>query len=248
MDKFYQAKIINNHKLNPTTAIISFTLPESFVLPQAGQFYMLQVSRGIDPLLKRPLSIFSVRDGNIHFLYRIVGRGTECLCRFTSGEMLELLGPLGNPYPVPNDRIIAVAGGTGIASLHGLLERYPQRAYLFYGTKNKEEMIIRDLIQELSYQSVFTTDDGSYGIKGNVVDALVKSDLPRLPVYACGPRPMLYAISEWARQKGLPCYVSLEEYMACGIGACLSCVVKTDAGLKSICKDGPVFNIEEIIW
>ncbi|MFQ3574474.1 MAG: dihydroorotate dehydrogenase electron transfer subunit [Thermodesulfovibrionales bacterium] len=248
MDRFFKAVITQNYKINPSTAIISLRQPDDSAMPEPGQFYMLQVSRGNDPLLKRPLSIFSVKDGLLHFLYRIVGKGTDSLSRFCQGDVLDLIGPLGNPYPLPNDDIIAIAGGTGIASLHGLLERCPNQAYLFYGTKNITEMIIRDVMQGLSKMAYFSTDDGGYGIKGNVIDTLNTFNPPSLTVYACGPRPMLSAVSQWTKQRGLKGYVSLEEYMACGVGACMSCVVKTQDGFKSVCKDGPVFDINEVLW
>lgn len=248
MDRFFKATIIENHKINPVTAIITLKPQQDFIFPQPGQFFMLQVSRGVDPLLKRPLSIFSIKTDYIHFLYRIVGRGTECLSNLSKGEVLELIGPLGRHYPIPDDKFIAIAGGTGIASIHGILERYPQRAYLFYGAKDSNELIIRDMLEKLAYKTIVTTDDGSHGMKGNVLYALDNFNPPDLPIYACGPKGMLTALSEWAKQKQTPTYVSLEEYMACGIGACLSCAIKTVNGLKSVCKDGPVFDIQEIIW
>ncbi|MCX8027770.1 MAG: dihydroorotate dehydrogenase electron transfer subunit [Thermodesulfovibrionales bacterium] len=248
MDRYFKAEIKGNYKVNPTTAVISFSPKEGVQLPQPGQFYMIQVSKGIDPLLKRPLSIFSIKDQCIHLLYKIVGRGTECLSKLPLGETIELIGPLGIPYPTPNGEFIAIAGGTGVASIHGLIERFSQKAYLFYGARSVEELIMTDSIKNLSYQSFFSTDDGSYGIKGTVIDALDRVDNLTMDVYACGPHLMLSAVINWARQRGLRCYVSLEEYMACGVGACLSCVVRTNDGLKSVCKDGPVFNSEDIVW
>ncbi len=168
--------------------------------------------------------------------------------------MLQVIGPLGNSYPDPDGDFIAVAGGIGLASLFALMSKYRRQAYLFYGAMNRDELVMLEEARELSKEIFITTDDGSEGRKGLITDALrdyLDHSLPAQrpsQVYACGPAPMLRAVSELACSNRLSCYTSLEEHMACGIGACLGCVVKTVAGQKRVCKEGPVFNVQDIIW
>jgi len=168
--------------------------------------------------------------------------------------MLQVIGPLGNSYPEPAGDFIAVAGGIGFASLFAFMSKYRRQAYLFYGATKRDELVMLDEARELTKEIFITTDDGSDGRKGLITDELSdfldRSLLIRRPsqVYACGPVPMLRALSEIARSNRLSCYISLEEHMACGIGACLGCMVKTVAGQKRACKEGPVFNIEDMIW
>ncbi|MFO0753390.1 MAG: dihydroorotate dehydrogenase electron transfer subunit [Thermodesulfovibrionales bacterium] len=220
--------------------------------PEAGQFYMLQAGATSDPLLKRPFSIFKREDGTLSFLYRVRGRGTQSLARFRQGDSLRAIGPLGNRYPAPPGDFIAVAGGIGIASLLSLLERYPGRAHLFYGTKSAEELVMVEEAKRVAREVVIATDDGSAGMRGVVTDLLaVRMEMatePLLPVYACGPSPMLRELHRVVANKEVRCHVSLEEHMACGVGACLGCVVKTTSGYRRVCKEGPVFDTKELAW
>lgn len=250
MSKVFSARLISQQSLNVNYRIASFLpLIEQAHAPLPGQFYMVQVSSGTDPLLKRPFSIFSNKGGLLHFLYRIVGKGTRLLSMLNNGKELQLIGPLGNPYQNPKDDFIAIAGGSGFASIHCLLEKYKKRGILFYGARDKSEIVSLDNLNEITKEFIFTTDDGSLGLKGTTIDALKGyNGFKGLPVYACGPKQMLKAISIWAKENYQTCYLSLEEHMACGIGACLSCVVKTNGGLKSVCKDGAIFDSRELIW
>lgn len=221
--------------------------------PEPGQFYMLQVGNTDDPLLKRPFSIFKQDNTTLQFIYRIRGKGTRSLANFKEGDLLRLIGPLGNMYPSPEGDFIVVAGGIGFASLLSLLEKFKNRAYLFYGARNKEEMVLLDEAKAVSKEVHFSTDDGSVGRKGLVTE-LLKGFLDEsrithnLPIYACGPKPMLKGLSGIVSGRDMQCHISLEEHMACGVGACLGCVVKTTSGYRRVCKEGPVFKAEEIIW
>ncbi len=250
MHSLFKAKVIGNHALNPNYGLLSLKHDLDTLECKAGQFFMLQTGIGIDPLLKRPFSIFSHRPQILQFLYRIVGIGTLRLSQRLEGEMIEVIGPLGRPYPKPEGSFIAIAGGSGIASIHCLLEENSGLGHLFYGASEGNELVLVNKLEVFCKKVVYATDDGSLGIKGTVVDALKHTfnELAPMPIYACGPRPMLKAISLWAMERGTPCFASLEERMACGIGACLSCVTETTEGLKGICKDGPVFNADELIW
>jgi dihydroorotate dehydrogenase electron transfer subunit len=226
----------------------------------------------------------------LRFLYRIRGKGTLSLSRLKSGDIINVIGPLGNSYPEPHGDFIAVAGGIGIASLFPLLEKCKNRAYLFYGARNREELVmlnevnpvrssVSNGVKALSKEIFIATDDGSEGQKGLVTDLLKDffdaSQIPPfppllkggLPIYACGSTPMLKELSKLVTRYSLPakCYVSLEEHMACGVGACLGCVTKVRrqaSGVKRqasvvkksdwiyerVCKEGPVFEIEDIVW
>lgn len=268
MSKYFKAKIIDNKSLNKDFRLITISpLPEVLV-PEPGQFYMLQVSSNYDPLLKRPFSIFKYGDNMLKFLYRIKGKGTSCLSNFKRGDSIYAIGPLGNGFSAPQGDFIAVAGGIGVASLFPLLEKYKNRAYLFYGARNKEELVMVEESSALAKEIFITTEDGSERQKGLVTDLLKDSLFVThylLPMYACGPTPMLKELSNIVVNppftKGeIKCYVSLEEHMACGVGACLGCAVRvrsqiTDHGSQGseliyerICKEGPVFDLKDIVW
>lgn len=175
------------------------------------------------------------------------------------GEIIHIIGPLGTGYPKPEDGSIPllVAGGTGLASLISLAEELPQKAYFLHGARCKDEIIIIDELKQLERKSITCmncTDDGSFGKKGTVVDVLnefLKSESLQTSsciLYACGPKPMLESIARIVHDYDIKGYVSLEENMACGVGACLGCAVQTVHGYKNVCNDGPVFPIEKIVW
>jgi len=254
--KIFTAEIVGNVLVSQTANFKLLTVkPVSEVaIPEPGQFYILQTGTAYDPLLKRPFSIYSIQKNRLSFLYRIRGKGTLSLSQLREGDMLQVIGPLGNSYPRPDGDFIAVAGGVGIASLLPFIRKYRQRAYLFYGALNTDELVMLEETRELAKEIFITTDDGSDGQKGWITHA-VKDFLDAAhithhlsQIYACGPVPMLKALSEITRPAGLSCYASMEEHMACGIGACLGCMVKTVTGQKRVCKEGPIFNIEDIVW
>jgi len=252
--KFFAAEIIGNTSQNTCFKLLTLRPLSEIFVPQPGQFYMIQTGTACDPLLKRPFSIYSIHENRLSFLYRIRGKGTSSLSQLREGDRLQVIGPLGNSYPEPDGDFIAVAGGIGIASLFAFMSKYRRRAYLFYGAMNKDELVMLDVVRELSKETFISTIDGSDGRKGLITDELRdfldQAILARRPaqVYACGPVPMLRALAEIARSNSLSCYSSLEEHMACGIGACLGCMVKTVAGQQRVCKEGPVFNVEDLIW
>lgn len=264
--RYFKAVILENNRLNKHFRLLIIKPASAFSLknPLPGQFYMLQVGNTYDPFLKRPFSIFASEDNILKFLYRIRGKGTSCLSNLKNGDLINVIGPLGNSYPTPEGDFIAVAGGIGIASLFPLLEQFKRRVYLFYGTRNKEELIMLTEVKSLVKELFITTDDGSEGKRGLITEVLrdfLNSLLVTrysLPIYACGPTQMLKELPQIIAGKGIKCYISLEEHMACGVGACLGCVVKVrsqrteDRGqiwtYKRVCKEGPVFDIREIVW
>lgn len=226
---------------------------------------MLSVDSGPDPLLKRPFSVHRRLGCDFQILYRVVGKGTGILSKRRPGDLLDVVGPLGNEFPVTktHDKIILIAGGVGIAPIFALAEKFKKEdPLLFYGARTKEETLCIDELRSLGIKPIISTDDGSSGEKGNIVNVLrnfLASDsagtihgsslhLTHYCLYACGPVPMLKALCSLAIKYSLKGYIALEQNMACGLGTCLGCVVNTIDGYKRVCKEGPVFRIEEIKW
>lgn len=217
---------------------------------------MLSVDDSLDPLLKRPFSLHRCLDGNFQLLYRVAGKATKILKGKNPGDQIEVLGPLGNGFPqnIKKDaKIILAAGGMGVAPMLALADSFSSRKpRLFYGARTKKELLCIDEFRVLGIEPVISTDDGSSGKKGNIVtdlsDFLKSNPSDDYIIYSCGPKPMLAALSELADKHKITAYMALEENMACGIGTCLGCVVKTRHGYKRVCKEGPVFSSEEIIW
>jgi dihydroorotate dehydrogenase electron transfer subunit len=224
--------------------------------PQPGQFFMVEVNKGTDPLLKRAFSLFRKTEEGLQILYRVRGRGTGILRNMKEGTVLTMLGPLGNFYPMPPEgkTPLIIAGGIGIASVFSLVERLAGRAIVFYGARTRDDLLMLKEVKEHAKKVVVSTDDGSAGAKGTAAESLLaflsdpQSPPPDYHIYACGPHPLLKALSQTAKEYRIRASVSLEEHMACGIGACLGCVVKTLDGYKRVCKEGPVMNAMEIVW
>jgi dihydroorotate dehydrogenase electron transfer subunit len=221
---------------------------------------MLRVSETLDPLLARPFGISSVISrASLEIVYRVVGKGTTMLATAKSGQTLSLLGPLGKGFPLPDKKTIPVlvAGGSGFPPLHFLTQRAGSRAHLFIGARDKECLPPAGIVQSLKKTAEkvhIATDDGSAGVQGTSIDVLNAFLLKMeqntsLVLYACGPHAMLAAVSMIAAEHAIPCYVSMEERMACGLGACMGCSIPMKAGgYKRACKEGPVFDSREIDW
>ncbi|MBI4691317.1 MAG: dihydroorotate dehydrogenase electron transfer subunit [Nitrospirae bacterium] len=256
MSRYFRAEIIENSPANRNHNLLILTPHEFSEHPIPGQFYMIGTDCSYDPLLKRPFSVFRRFAGEVYFLYRIKGKGTERMRQMKKGQIVNMLGPLGNGYPLPGKNLtpLLIAGGIGIASLFPLVEKLGNNAILFYGGRTANELLMLDELRRMAGEVIISTDDGSIGEKGTVVDTfkkLLASHLSAIGyqlIYACGPTPMLEAVSKIAVEKGIKGYISMEENMACGVGACLGCAVKTKKGYKRVCKEGPVFPIEEIVW
>ena len=256
MSRSFRAIIRENRPVHASHNLLSLTVPEAVSSPSPGQFYMIEVNKGTDPLLKRAFSLFRRTPEDLQILYRVRGRGTEILKRMKEGTVLDMLGPLGNSYPMPGDHTIPliVAGGIGIASVYSLVERLAGRALLFYGCRTGEDLLMLREAGQLARETLISTDDGSEGARGTAADLLQEylsrrpADEPRYVIYACGPRPLLEAVAKISSSRRIPSYVAMEEHMACGIGACLGCVVNTREGYKRVCKEGPVFRSTEILW
>jgi dihydroorotate dehydrogenase electron transfer subunit len=257
LSKIFKATVVENKQVIKNHFLITLHPLEKIKKPKPGNFFMLSVGSGLDPLLKRPLSIHRLINGGFQHLYRLVGKGTGILSKKRPGDTLEILGPLGNSFPAPkaNENIILVAGGIGVAPVYSIAEKYSKRnPMFFYGAKTKNEVLCIDELRSIGIDPVLSSDDGTIGKKGNIVNVLkkylVKHSylIAHSTMYACGPGPMLKSMSALSEKHNLRCYIALEQNMACGLGTCLGCVVSTTTGYKRVCKEGPVFPVEEIVW
>ncbi len=220
----------------------------------AGQFVSLY-GKDASRLLPRPISICEICNDRIRIVYRVVGAGTEEISRYVQGDEIELLGPLGNGFSLRKENAMLIAGGIGVPPMVELAKKLKEN-----GTKQIISVIgYRDrnlfLKEELEkYSTIFVaTEDGSAGTKGNVMDAIREHKLMAEVIYSCGPKPMLRAVKEFGIENEIETQISMEERMACGIGACLGCVcqsVEVDEHShvhnKRVCKDGPVFDAREV--
>ncbi|WP_297810738.1 dihydroorotate dehydrogenase electron transfer subunit [uncultured Finegoldia sp.] len=236
MNKYINCEIITNSEISD--GIFKLVLKGNFN-GNPGQFYMIR-AWDESPLLPRPLSICDLDEKSITFLYAVVGRGTSILSSLRIGEKLKILGPLGNGFELhPEAKCAIVAGGIGIAPMK-FLSRKLKNVDLYVGYRNTHFMDDEILNKN---QTFISTEDGSIGFKGYITD-FVKDEYDF--IYACGPNPMMNSLKK-RNLKAIEFY-SLEAHMACGIGACLGCIVNTTNGLKRVCKDGPVFEKNEVIF
>ena len=230
-----------------------------------GRFYMVAVGRGLDPLLRRPLSFLSAEpaaDGapGLTLLYEVRGRGTEMLAHLAPPHTLTLIGPLGRGFRLdaPPRRVILVGGGIGAVPLYAAaqaLQRHPARPRVtfIYGARTGDLLVLAPELESSGHENLICTDDGCRGEKALTTD-LLERELAADPgtgvtVLACGPRPMLQRLASVCRDRGAACQVSLEARMACGMGACLTCVIRGASGRNlRVCKEGPVFDAEEVDW
>lgn len=245
--------------LSPIHCLLTFRAPSIATHAEPGQFVHLRVApRGTSPLLRRPFSIAGTNqaDGTIRLLIRTIGRGTIALGELLVGAELPALGPLGTPFPVldPESDVALVAGGVGVAPLLFYASAREHRRKLgLYGGETEAALVLGDEFAERCDQVYFATEDGTKGHRGLVTELLPKvlDDLDSPFVLACGPRPMMAATAAECARRGVTCYVSFEAWLGCGVGACLGCVIPavgTDRRYVRVCRDGPVFDAEEIAW
>lgn len=242
-----------------TADIIRLTLdsPEIASSAKPGQFVMVRTGKGKDPLLRRPFSISQTSSGK-HFqiLFKVVGRGTSLLAHCREGEYLSVLGPLGNGFHIDRCGLnCLVGGGMGIAPLlflgKTMLRKCSTPPFVIVGARNREELApLVDDFAELGLTVHPATDDGSFGHHGLVTDVLKSLDLGiGCTTYVCGPHPMMTAVHLFCKERDYGCQVSMETSMACGIGACLGCIVPVErGGYAHACSDGPVFDAKELLW
>ncbi|GAB5614610.1 dihydroorotate dehydrogenase electron transfer subunit [Faecalimonas hominis] len=226
---------------------------EAAVSAKAGQFISMYTNDS-GKLLPRPISICEIDKENkqLRVVYRVTGEntGTEQFSKLVSGDEIEILGPLGNGFPLKEKKAFLIGGGIGIPPMLELAKQLDAEKQIVVGYR--DELFLTEELSE-NGEVYVATEDGSAGTKGNVLDAIRENGLTADIIYACGPTPMLRALKTYAEENNIECYISMEERMACGIGACLACVCKskekdhhTNVHNKRICKDGPVFLATEV--
>lgn len=248
------AKVAGQDQL--TADVYSMWIDTKEIAEQArpGQFISVYTKDG-GKLLPRPISICQVDQeaGRLRIVYRVMGAGTEEFSTYRAGDDIDILGPLGNGFPEieKGKKVCLIGGGIGIPPMLWLAEHLSCTKQVVLGYR--DQLFLNDEFE--AYGDVhIVTEDGSAGIKGNVLDAIRELELEAEVILACGPTPMLRAIQSYAAKKQVECYLSLEEKMACGVGACLACVCQSrqvdehsHVYNKRICKDGPVFCAEEVM-
>ncbi len=260
--KRLKVKIIENKRI--AQGFYKMRLGSSYLEKNSkpGQFIEIKCSGDDEALLRRPFSLHRIFNGGIEVLYEVIGKGTELLSRRRPGDIVDIIGPLGNGFLVPRSTVhspqfaVLIAGGVGIAPLVALAQdliKKKSKVTVMIGAKTKSHILCEKELRKLGCEIKIATEDGSKGHKGLVTSCLnsllstLNSQLSTL--YACGPNPMLKAVAKIAENHGIPCQVSIEERMACGVGACLGCPVKVKSGgYKMVCKDGPVFDARDIAW
>ena len=228
---------------------------EIAVQAKPGQFISVY-SNDKSRVLPRPISICEIdrEKGTLRIVYRVVGKGTEEFSKAEAGDSFEILGPLGNGFPIEEakgKKVLMIGGGIGVPPMIQTAKEIEGEAIIVSGYRNQDLFLKEEL--ESAGTLFIATEDGSVGTKGNVVDAIRENQIEADMMFACGPKPMLRALKNYALEKGIPCWISMEEKMACGVGACLACVCQSKdvdshshVHNKRICKDGPVFLSTEV--
>ncbi len=263
--------VLSNQEISPGYFRMRILAPDYNRSAKPGQFVMFRVQRSLPPLLRRPFGIFRVgfmpadcdnmpAKEFIELIYKVVGSGTEIMQRLHQGDPVELLGPLGEGFDfgTPDEEKILVGGGIGLVPLYSLAEKLVEnsRVRLLMGGRTRDDIITVTEFERLGVETYVSTEDGSLGEEGRVTQVLVRKldKYPDSTVFACGPMPMIEAVQKICFERGTPLQVSLEALMACGVGACLGCVVKgvghteVDPHYLCTCKNGPVFKAEELDW
>lgn len=257
MKKILDLTVSENMQLNQNYNLLKLTPSDSSILPEMhpGQFVQIRVDGSEKTFLRRPISInFVDKDKNeLWLLIQKVGDGTRWICQTEKGAILNLILPLGNTFTIPDNKeenLLLIGGGVGTAPmlyLGAVLKSKGYRPNFLLGARSKDDLLQLDNFAK--YGEIFcTTEDGSYGEKGYVTNHSILKTIPISMIYTCGPKPMMIAVAKYASEQNITCEVSLENLMACGIGACLCCVESAREGNICVCSDGPVFNIGMLTW
>jgi len=269
--KNYKTVVLSNHEVSPGYYRMKILTPGFRQFSTPGQFVMLRIQQGHYPLLRRPFGIFQTGflpplcEGEesreyTEILYKVVGGGTSILKDLHQGDRVDLLGPLGKGFDIDNSsgEKILVGGGIGLVPLFMLAEKLAGKGKvrLLMGGRTRDDILAVTEFERLGVETYVSTDDGSLGEQGFVTNVLERKlrKFPESSVYACGPMPMIRAVHSICDRQGVPLQVSLEALMACGVGACLGCVVKgaghTDENPRYLCtcKEGPVFSSAQLDW
>jgi len=253
-----EVKILSNQKVGKSNFVLRLASKVIPALASPGQFVQIKVAGDNQILLRRPFGIHMITRNAFDCLYEVVGEGTEYLAQKSPGSTLDVIGPLGQGFKLAagGSRPILVAGGMGVAPLLFLAQRLAsrrlnQKPIVLIGGRRSNQILCVGEFKKFGCSVKVATDDGSRGFRGKVTQLLsqiLTARLADLRIYACGPRPMLKTISRLSIRYNIPAEISLEEHLACGIGACFGCAVKTKDGFRRVCKEGPVFPAEVIAW
>lgn len=244
-------KVVSQEKLTDDICSMWIQADEIAANAKPGQFISVY-TKDASKLLPRPISLCEVdkENGRLRIVYRVVGAGTAEFSQYQAGDDITVMGPLGNGFTLKEKKAFLIGGGIGIPPMLELAKQLDCEKQMVLGYR--DVLFLNDEFEK--YGKVYVaTEDGSAGTRGNVIDAIKTNGLDAEVIYACGPTPMLRALKAYAEENGIECWLSLEEKMACGIGACLACVCKskekdhhTNVNNKRICKDGPVFLAQEV--
>ena len=245
------AKVVSQEALTDDICSMWIQADEIAKAAKPGQFISVY-TKDKSKVLPRPISLCEIdkEQGRLRIVYRVVGAGTKEFSAYQAGDDIEIMGPLGNGFPLKEKKAFLIGGGIGIPPMLELAKNLNCEKQMVLGYR--DVLFLNDEFEQ--YGRVYAaTEDGSAGTKGNVIDAIRENGLDAEIIYACGPTPMLRALKAYAAEHGMECWLSLEEKMACGVGACLACVCKSKevdghshVHNKRICKDGPVFKAEEV--
>lgn len=253
-----QITLLSNEQVGPRLFVMRVESPRIARALLPGQFTHVRIPQMESHILRRPFSVYETfpEEGTMDILYQVVGYGTEFLSQLQPGAKLDQIGPIGRPWDAPTglSRMLVVAGGAGAPATFMQVKRCIDEGVavdVVLGAQTAEALVTRERYAALlGAEPVCATDDGSLGHAGFAT--VPASELLQQNAYdrviTCGPEPLMHAVANSAKEAGVPCQVSMERRMACGVGACLSCVVETQQGKKRACVDGPIFDAEEVIW
>lgn len=247
--------VTENVRLHTNYVLLKLTSPSTLPEMLPGQFAEIRVDGSPTTFLRRPISINYVdrQRNEVWFLIQLVGDGTRHLGEAKQGDIINVMLPLGNSFTIPekpSDKLLLVGGGVGTAPMLYLgeqLAKHGCKPTFLLGARSDKDLL--QLEEFAAYGEVHTTtEDGSHGEKGYVTQHSILNKVRFEQIYTCGPKPMMMAVAKYAKEHQINCEVSLENTMACGIGACLCCVENTTEGHLCVCKEGPVFNINKLLW
>jgi dihydroorotate dehydrogenase electron transfer subunit len=247
-------KVAANEKLCPQFYRLAIDAKPIRGQIKPGQFIHIRTNPGYEPFFRRPFSIYRAKT-HVEIFYEVVGPGTANLSRLKKGDDIDVLGPVGSEFMMPSEgtkQVVMVAGGIGVAPfliLSDILKKRKLDLVLLYGGRTKGHVYPMKEFKDNGCKVFVSTDDGSVGVKGRVSELFSKIELkPTTMIYTCGPHPMMAAVQKFAHEHNLKGQAACEEVMACALGACLGCSIQTTKGFKTCCYDGPVFDLQEVIF